>query len=54
MGFRSSCWYAGDDRDPSVHRAWTRRGLPREAAVTRADLHVFAGSSGDRVGRGSY
>ncbi|MGN9841987.1 IlvD/Edd family dehydratase [Nonomuraea sp. H19] len=31
MEFRSSRWYAGDDRNSYIHRAWMRRGLPREA-----------------------
>ncbi|MEV2268182.1 IlvD/Edd family dehydratase [Nonomuraea africana] len=28
---RSSHWYAGTDRNAYIHRAWMRRGLPREA-----------------------
>ncbi|WP_336205377.1 IlvD/Edd family dehydratase [Nonomuraea sp. LPB2021202275-12-8] len=31
MGLRSSQWYSGDDRNSYMHRAWMRRGLPREA-----------------------
>ncbi|TDD40895.1 dihydroxy-acid dehydratase [Nonomuraea terrae] len=31
MEFRSSHWYSGDDRNSYIHRAWMRRGLPREA-----------------------
>ncbi|MEV4013324.1 IlvD/Edd family dehydratase [Nonomuraea angiospora] len=31
MAFRSSRWYSGDDRNSYIHRAWMRRGLPREA-----------------------
>ena len=27
---RSSEWYAGDDRNAYIHRAWMRRGLPRD------------------------
>ncbi|ETK30615.1 IlvD/Edd family dehydratase [Microbispora sp. ATCC PTA-5024] len=28
---RSSQWYGGTDRNAYIHRAWMRRGLPREA-----------------------
>ena len=28
---RSQQWYAGDDRNAYIHRAWMRRGLPRDA-----------------------
>ncbi|WP_049574982.1 IlvD/Edd family dehydratase [Nonomuraea sp. SBT364] len=31
MALRSSQWYSGDDRNSYIHRAWMRRGLPREA-----------------------
>ncbi|MFB4294506.1 IlvD/Edd family dehydratase [Nonomuraea sp. ATR24] len=31
MALRSSRWYSGDDRNSYIHRAWMRRGLPREA-----------------------
>ncbi|GAA4508689.1 MULTISPECIES: IlvD/Edd family dehydratase [Nonomuraea] len=31
MVLRSSHWYAGDDRNSYIHRAWMRRGLPRDA-----------------------
>ncbi|MFF4615467.1 IlvD/Edd family dehydratase [Nonomuraea jabiensis] len=31
MAFRSSRWYSGNDRNSYIHRAWMRRGLPREA-----------------------
>ncbi|MEO3868022.1 IlvD/Edd family dehydratase [Nonomuraea sp. B12E4] len=31
MEFRSSHWYSGNDRNSYIHRAWMRRGLPREA-----------------------
>ncbi|TYB65318.1 dihydroxy-acid dehydratase [Nonomuraea sp. PA05] len=31
MEFRSSRWYAGNDRNSYIHRAWMRRGLPPEA-----------------------
>ncbi|MGI8591466.1 MAG: dihydroxy-acid dehydratase [Nakamurella sp.] len=31
IGQRSSQWYAGDDRNVYIHRAWMRRGLPSDA-----------------------
>ncbi|MFD9699721.1 dihydroxy-acid dehydratase [Lentzea sp. NPDC059081] len=31
MGLRSEQWYAGDDRNAYIHRAWMRRGEPDDA-----------------------
>ena len=31
MTLRSAQWYAGDDRNAYIHRAWMRRGLPGDA-----------------------
>ncbi|MGI5500623.1 IlvD/Edd family dehydratase [Lentzea sp. CA-135723] len=31
MGLRSEQWYAGDDRNAYIHRAWMRRGTPDDA-----------------------
>ncbi|ANZ41354.1 dihydroxy-acid dehydratase [Lentzea guizhouensis] len=31
MGLRSAHWYAGDDRNAYIHRAWMRRGTPDDA-----------------------
>ncbi|WP_053735541.1 dihydroxy-acid dehydratase [Nocardia sp. NRRL S-836] len=31
MGLRSEHWYAGDDRNAYIHRAWMRRGTPDDA-----------------------
>ncbi|MEV6239034.1 dihydroxy-acid dehydratase [Lentzea sp. NPDC051838] len=31
MGLRSEQWYAGDDRNAYIHRAWMRRGAPSDA-----------------------
>jgi dihydroxy-acid dehydratase len=31
MALRSSQWYAGDDRNAYIHRAWMRRGNPSDA-----------------------
>ena len=31
MSLRSAQWYAGDDRNAYIHRAWMRRGIPDDA-----------------------
>ncbi|GLY19505.1 dihydroxy-acid dehydratase [Kineosporia sp. NBRC 101677] len=31
MALRSAAWYAGDDRNAYIHRAWMRRGVPDKA-----------------------
>ena len=31
MPLRSAQWYAGDDRNAYIHRAWMRRGVPGDA-----------------------
>ena len=31
MELRSAHWYAGEDRNAYIHRAWMRRGLPDDA-----------------------
>ncbi|WP_329792712.1 IlvD/Edd family dehydratase [Lentzea sp. DG1S-22] len=31
MGLRSEHWYAGEDRNAYIHRAWMRRGTPDDA-----------------------
>jgi dihydroxy-acid dehydratase len=31
VGYRSSHWYAGNDRNSYIHRAWMRRGLPADS-----------------------
>ncbi|WP_218159540.1 dihydroxy-acid dehydratase [Lentzea albida] len=31
VGLRSEQWYAGDDRNAYIHRAWMRRGTPDDA-----------------------
>jgi dihydroxy-acid dehydratase len=31
VGLRSEQWYAGDDRNAYIHRAWMRRGTPSDA-----------------------
>ncbi|MBX9246890.1 dihydroxy-acid dehydratase [Actinotalea ferrariae] len=37
---RSSQWYAGDDRDGYIHRAWMRRGLPNHAFDGRPHIAI--------------
>ncbi|HEY6686799.1 MAG TPA: hypothetical protein VI094_11400 [Propionibacteriaceae bacterium] len=35
---RSSEWYAGDDRNAYIHRAWMRRGVPPSAFSGRPQI----------------
>jgi dihydroxy-acid dehydratase len=37
---RSADWYAGDDRDAYIHRAWMRRGLPGDAFDGRPQIAI--------------
>jgi len=37
---RSQAWYAGDDRNAYIHRAWMRRGLPRDAFDGRPHIAI--------------
>src|ERR1700733_3334881 len=37
---RSSQWYAGNDRDGYIHRAWMRRGLPPHAFDGRPHIAI--------------
>jgi dihydroxy-acid dehydratase len=37
---RSAQWYAGDDRNSYLHRAWMRRGLPTNAFDGRAQIAI--------------
>ncbi|APU15889.1 MULTISPECIES: IlvD/Edd family dehydratase [Actinoalloteichus] len=37
---RSSQWYAGEDRNAYIHRAWMRRGLPRHAFDGRPHIAI--------------
>ena len=39
-GLRSSTWYAGQDRDGYIHRAWMRRGLPDDAFSGRPHIAI--------------
>ncbi|MFE9643452.1 IlvD/Edd family dehydratase [Streptomyces sp. NPDC006365] len=37
---RSAQWYAGTDRNAYIHRAWMRRGLPRDAFSGRPHIAI--------------
>jgi len=37
---RSSQWYAGDDRNAYIHRAWMRRGVPGDAFTGRPHIAI--------------
>ena len=37
---RSAQWYAGDDRNAYIHRAWMRRGLPADAFDGRPHIAI--------------
>src|SRR3954454_3144347 len=37
---RSDAWYAGDDRNAYIHRAWMRRGLPNSAFQGRPQIAI--------------
>jgi dihydroxy-acid dehydratase len=37
---RSSQWYAGDDRNAYIHRAWMRRGVPGSAFTGRPQIAI--------------
>jgi dihydroxy-acid dehydratase len=37
---RSAAWYAGDDRNAYIHRAWMRRGLPDSAFSGRPQIAI--------------
>ncbi|SFR78331.1 dihydroxy-acid dehydratase [Agromyces sp. CF514] len=39
-GLRSSEWYAGDDRNAYIHRAWMRRGAPESAFHGRPQIAI--------------
>ena len=40
MSLRSAEWYAGDDRNSYIHRAWMRRGLPSSAFRGRPQIAI--------------
>jgi dihydroxy-acid dehydratase len=37
---RSTAWYAGDDRNAYLHRAWMRRGVPSSAFAGRPQIAI--------------
>ncbi|HEX4703578.1 MAG TPA: dihydroxy-acid dehydratase [Pseudonocardiaceae bacterium] len=37
---RSAQWYAGDDRNAYIHRAWMRRGVPASAFTGRPQIAI--------------
>lgn len=37
---RSAAWYAGQDRNAYIHRAWMRRGLPESALAGRPQIAI--------------
>ncbi len=37
---RSAHWYGGKDRDGFIHRAWMRRGLPKDAFDGRSHIAI--------------
>ena len=37
---RSAAWYAGDDRNSYIHRAWMRRGLPGSSFAGRPQIAI--------------
>jgi dihydroxy-acid dehydratase len=66
MTLRSSAWYAGDDRNAYIHRAWMRRGAPDDAFAGRPQIvlantasqltpcNSHLGEVADAVGRGVH
>ena len=40
MGLRSAQWYAGQDRNAYIHRAWMRRGAPDDAFTGRPQIAI--------------
>ena len=42
---RSSEWYGGTDRNSFIHRAWMRRGLPKNAFDGRPHIAIANSAS---------
>ncbi len=40
MPLRSAQWYAGEDRNAYIHRAWMRRGIPTDAFAGRPQIAI--------------
>jgi dihydroxy-acid dehydratase len=49
MTLRSQDWYGGEGRDPFIHRAWMRRGLPADAFDGTRPQIAIANTAGDLV-----
>ncbi|OLR93042.1 IlvD/Edd family dehydratase [Actinokineospora bangkokensis] len=45
MPLRSSAWYAGDDRNTYLHRAWMRRGVPDDAFTGKPQIAIANSAS---------
>jgi dihydroxy-acid dehydratase len=43
--FRSAQWYAGNDRNAYIHRAWMRRGAPPDAFTGRPQIAIANSAS---------
>jgi dihydroxy-acid dehydratase len=44
-GLRSDQWYAGNDRNAYIHRAWMRRGVPQSAFEGRPQIAIASTAS---------
>src|SRR3954451_24222960 len=44
-GLRSDQWYAGEDRNGYIHRAWMRRGVPQSAFEGRPQIAIASTAS---------
>ncbi|GAB3799722.1 IlvD/Edd family dehydratase [Humibacter antri] len=49
MTLRSQDWYGGEGRDPYIHRAWMRRGIPADAFDGKRPQIAIANTAGDLV-----
>ena len=49
MTLRSQDWYGGEGRDPYIHRAWMRRGIPADAFNGKRPQIAIANTAGDLV-----
>ena len=47
MDLRSAEWYAGDDRNAYIHRAWMRRGNPEDALAGTKPQIAIANTASD-------
>ncbi|MGW3957002.1 hypothetical protein ACWEKM_40325 [Streptomyces sp. NPDC004752] len=49
MKLRNAQWYAGQDRNAYIHRAWMRRGVPGDAFTGRPQIAI-ANTASDLTG----